>query len=333
MSSEWFYHVPHRQKVQEAPQVPLMSQIPGLSDLPKEEETEPHGVLIRDTDSKYIKLAKMGGRKNLLCFSQYKPSREPKKYPVPEWWGYKGTKPTEEQELELSKPRPRPAVPDYMVYQPFSAGETRSRSRSRIPFGQDGQSHWTRDEIAQHALRSSSHNVGRQIDVDKLLSETGMPFPKYKKLPSAAAGDISATHEAEPACLSKLLNYGYQRDWLAEREAQKKSDEDRRKLYAANLKATLSDRGYDVIGSGHEGQSPRHVEGIKKYQSPFPKSEMSSAASKRRSASEKRPWKTTSKTAHHAPLSAQESTKNLFKMKQFRDVPSKLDVPPMEAVY
>ena len=61
---------------------------------------------------------------------------------------------------------------------------------------------------------------------------------------------FSATNEEEPACLSKILNYGYQRDWLAERESQRKMDEERRKLYPANLKATLSDRGYDVIESG-----------------------------------------------------------------------------------
>ena len=62
---EWFYHVPQRKKgPNEPPPVPLMSQIPGLSDLPVEEQKEPHAVLIRDTDSNYIRLAKMGGRKS-----------------------------------------------------------------------------------------------------------------------------------------------------------------------------------------------------------------------------------------------------------------------------
>ena len=50
------------------PDMPPMSQIPGLSDLSKEEDATQQnanrGVLLRDSDSKYIKLAKMGGRKS-----------------------------------------------------------------------------------------------------------------------------------------------------------------------------------------------------------------------------------------------------------------------------
>ena len=43
--------------------VPITSQIPGLSDLPPEFDDKPREMYFKDTDSKYIRLAKQGGRK------------------------------------------------------------------------------------------------------------------------------------------------------------------------------------------------------------------------------------------------------------------------------
>ena len=83
---------------------------------------------------------------DLLYFKQGAPSSEPKKYPVPEWWGFKPTDQNEDE--DLSKPRAKPSVPDYMVHQAYMVSDDmqlNSRTRARVPFGQDGQSHWSRD--------------------------------------------------------------------------------------------------------------------------------------------------------------------------------------------
>lgn len=67
---DWFYHIPAaRPKNSSAVVVPIQSQIPGLSNIPedsitKENEQRFKRKWIRDTDSKYVKLAKAGGRKS-----------------------------------------------------------------------------------------------------------------------------------------------------------------------------------------------------------------------------------------------------------------------------
>ncbi|XP_075244216.1 uncharacterized protein C7orf57-like isoform X3 [Convolutriloba macropyga] len=313
MSSDWFYHAPQRRRERgtspdSRPEMPPMSQIPGLSDLPAETEPsgKPSGVLIRDTDSKYIKLAKMGGRKNLLYFKQGAPSSEPKKYPVPEWWGFKPTDQNEDE--DLSKPRAKPSVPDYMVHQAYMVSDDmqlNSRTRARVPFGQDGQSHWSRD-----ANNVRNPNNIRSIDVDKLLSETGMPFPNAKG-------------EEEPAMLSKLLNYGYQRDWLMEREEQRRQDEERKRLYSHNLRYTLSQKGYDVQPTLSQAQ----IEGANQ-EKPAPGPVEAVGKSKSQTTTASKPWRTTSKTAHHGPV----TNSSLYKMKRFEKIPSRVNAAATPSV-
>ena len=72
--TDWFYHAP-RTNVTEKPEKALpVSQIPGIGDL-DHTPVDPHEDIhlrrkwIRETDSKYVKLAKEGGRKGkyFLC--------------------------------------------------------------------------------------------------------------------------------------------------------------------------------------------------------------------------------------------------------------------------
>ena len=77
---------------------PPLSQIPGLSNeahLPPEDQ--PKGLWIKETDSRYVQLAKQGGRADLLCTNTPEPpSEEPVGYPRVDWY-YDA--PTQEQEL------------------------------------------------------------------------------------------------------------------------------------------------------------------------------------------------------------------------------------------
>merc|ERR1712226_1717098 len=124
------------------------------------------------------------------------------------------------------------------------------------------------------------------VDVDRLLATTGMPFPKYKKLPSFPVNQYSAKSECEDATLSKILNYGYQREWLQEREAQRRQDEERRRLYAHNLRENLSQKYHNTSASQamHVDHSANAVNSTHQHQttrkSSPTKSSKASAASK-----------------------------------------------------
>ena len=58
----WFYHAPPKQRHTDPVPVPPASQIPLLSDLgPPPPPEIPQRKWIKDSDSKYIQLAKQGG--------------------------------------------------------------------------------------------------------------------------------------------------------------------------------------------------------------------------------------------------------------------------------
>ena len=74
---------------------PPASQIPGIGGLkdefanPENDDRHFRRKWIRDTDSKYIKLAKGGGRKNLLVFrSPPAKAEEPVPYPRVDWFDH-----------------------------------------------------------------------------------------------------------------------------------------------------------------------------------------------------------------------------------------------------
>ena len=92
---DWYYHAPSKRTTKSPKPVPAASQIPGIGGLkdelanPESDDRHFRRKWIRDTDSKYIKLAKGGGRKNLLTFSSppAKPE-EPVGYPRVDWFDH-----------------------------------------------------------------------------------------------------------------------------------------------------------------------------------------------------------------------------------------------------
>ena len=68
--------------------VPPPSQIPGLSNVPPEAPaTESFRGMIKDSDSPYVRLAKQGGRTDLLVIRENKPPPpQPKGYPKVDWY-------------------------------------------------------------------------------------------------------------------------------------------------------------------------------------------------------------------------------------------------------
>ena len=100
---DWFYHAPSKKSSKSAKPAPPASQIPGIGGLkdelanPEQDDRHFRRKWIRDTDSKYIKLAKAGGRKNLLAFrSPPTKADEPVPYPRVDWFDHD---PPEEEDL------------------------------------------------------------------------------------------------------------------------------------------------------------------------------------------------------------------------------------------
>ncbi|KAM4689262.1 uncharacterized protein C7orf57 homolog isoform 2-T2 [Discoglossus pictus] len=143
---EWFYHAPSKQSEKASEVViPPTSQIPGLSDL-----SEPHNEAvngsrrkwIRDTDSDYVKLAKRGGRPDLLKQVPTTAKRNPAmSYSLPDWYTHERVTPTPGQ-ADGQKSN----MPDYMVHKASDVEQNENKYEGkRGPFDFDQKSVWQRD--------------------------------------------------------------------------------------------------------------------------------------------------------------------------------------------
>ncbi|XP_078369507.1 uncharacterized protein C7orf57 homolog [Oculina patagonica] len=174
----WYcYYVPSRRRKQQdskaARRIPI-SQVPDLTkEAPKESTNLKEKKYVRhilETDSKYLKLAKTGGRRNLLCYRENEgKNTAPKEYKVPEWYYHDDGKGKEVKELSEEEKHKRYKVtygkrsyktsdkskvyerPDYMTHlEPeelrISLGES-ERIPDRPIFGYDSFTIWKRNEL------------------------------------------------------------------------------------------------------------------------------------------------------------------------------------------
>ncbi|XP_011380034.1 uncharacterized protein C7orf57 homolog [Pteropus vampyrus] len=167
-SPDWYYHLPAKRS-EKAVDVPPASQIPGLSEL----RDPPNGHVlgtrrywIKETDSEYVKLAKQGGRPDLLMhlvpgtgsgMGTRKGSAVT--YSLPDWYVHHSKPPTADQ-----RPVPAVHVPDYMVYEEFNpdpaAGHYESR---RGPFDFDVKTVWQREAEELEEKRKVTAAVARGL--------------------------------------------------------------------------------------------------------------------------------------------------------------------------
>lgn len=174
----WYcYYVPSRRKETQdskpVRRIPI-SQVPDLTKEASKESADlkekKNVIRVLETDSKYVKLAKTGGRKNLLCYRENeRKNSAPKEYKVPEWYYHDDGKDKEVKELSEEEKHKRYKVtygkrsyktlikskiyerPDYMTHlEPeelrMSLGES-DRIPDRPIFGYDSFSIWKRDEM------------------------------------------------------------------------------------------------------------------------------------------------------------------------------------------
>ncbi|RMX55059.1 hypothetical protein pdam_00007275 [Pocillopora damicornis] len=199
-TQDWYYHAPSKRVVQPAKPAPAASQIPGIGGLP-DELANPEGddrhfrrKWIRDTDSKYIKLAKGGGRKNLLTFrSPQVKAEEPVPYPRVEWFDHEHP----EEEVDESSHE--------FVVQNEEENKEKKQGYQVLP-------EWyvhVHDVPADDEIVTGSYRSKRPI----------MGFDNLSKW----------QRENEQVDFKHLMSMGYQRDWLQEQKQKTKEEKGEKK--------------------------------------------------------------------------------------------------------
>ncbi|XP_078621682.1 uncharacterized protein C7orf57-like [Branchiostoma floridae x Branchiostoma japonicum] len=227
---DWFYHAPLKSKKDSAQvAVPPASQIPGLSqlppDMPYDDDPAAKRKWIRDTDTKYIKLAKQGGRQDLLRYrSPPDRTKGPVPYPRVDWFDH--DVPQEEEE----EPLPRTfALPEYMVHEEFIPSPQRQiEGKKRAPFSTDSKTVWQRDDTDPTDKRVRLPEIKRP----QRRHKQKMPPPpaevkqERRKQPAALKDHFAPKSrfppvphpgKEDPVSFGKLLSMGYQRDWISKR--------------------------------------------------------------------------------------------------------------------
>lgn len=249
-TQDWYYHAPSKRVVQPAKPAPPASQIPGIGGLP-DELANPEGddrhfrrKWIRDTDSKYIKLAKGGGRKNLLTFrSPQVKAEEPVPYPRVEWFDHEH--PEEEvdesshefvvqnEEENKEKKQGYQVLPEWYVHVhdvPADDEIVTGSYRSKRPImGFDNLSKWQRDskDAKQNPNNVRLPPLKKIHKVDKRYEE----LKAAQRIAPQAQGRHARLPkiENEQVDFKHLMSMGYQRDWLQEQKQKTKEEKGEKK--------------------------------------------------------------------------------------------------------
>ena len=236
MEEIWYcYYVP-RQKPDSKPiqRVPI-SQVPDLTNettrLVTENKYRNVGRVL-ETDSKYVKLAKTGGRKNLLCYKENERENSgPKRYEVAAWY-YHDSDMDKEKELSEEERHNRynvtygkrcykisqlekPIVyqrPDYMTHLESEELIMSLGASHRIPdrpiFGFDRLSFWKRDEeeksnkLPPLVVNENARENSAQLGSPKKF----VPTKKKVKLPKSSKKFQLSNNR-------KLFSSGYATEW------------------------------------------------------------------------------------------------------------------------
>ncbi|XP_054427259.1 uncharacterized protein C7orf57 homolog [Pteronotus mesoamericanus] len=223
---DWYYHLPVRRS-EKAVDAPPVSQIPGLSVL----RDPPHGhtpgtrrCWVKETDSEYVKLAKQGGRPDLLVHlaPEMALGTGTRKgslaaHSLPDWYIHHSKPPTGSQRQVLAA-----CVPDYMVHEEFhptlADGGYESR---RGPFDFDMKTVWQREA---EELEKEKKKVRLPAINSKNPSKAGTPLgPKEPAGSRLSFPPMPGQKTSSPTNFSKLISNGYKDEWLQRRPEVDKS--------------------------------------------------------------------------------------------------------------
>ncbi|CAN2389681.1 Chromosome 7 open reading frame 57, partial [Pristimantis euphronides] len=237
---EWFYHVPFKQtEMKTKGSIAPISQISGLSDL-----AEPHNELknegnkrwIKKTDSEYVKLAKQGGRPDLLKHIDPPMKIQQISYAPPDWYSHEPlTIPPESAVAPLRN------VPDYMIHEEFSQQRNDEKYKvKRGPFDFDQKTMWQRDLEDNEKENSCDIKVKLPAINPKPMnanavnaSEKGPSSTKSKgdKLGKKCFFPPMPKNKNDSINIGKLLSNGYEDEW-------KHGEQNTKPIQKAKMKGT-----------------------------------------------------------------------------------------------
>ncbi|KAM6156384.1 uncharacterized protein C7orf57 homolog [Erethizon dorsatum] len=226
---DWYYHLPAKRS-EKAVGAPPASQIPGLSNLGDSQDRNVLGARrywIKDTDSEYVKLAKQGGRPDLLKhLAPGSRKGSPVAYALPDWYVHHSKPPTASQ-----RPVPVVAMPDYMVYEEFHPSRANGSYESRRgPFDFDMKTVWQRE--AEEL--DDKKKVRLPAINSKHLSKVGTPVgPRDPAGSRLSFPPMPGQKTTSPTNFSKLISNGYKDEWLQQQQAD--SDKRTRKMSRASV--------------------------------------------------------------------------------------------------
>lgn len=176
---------------------------------------------IRESDSKYIKLAKQRGRKDLLQIRERPPpGKEAKPYPRVDWFDH-----NPEQDQQDDSTVRKVYLPDYMVHEEYNPEtyvdeqEGKRPPPRRPPFSlQDKMTVFQRegDSVTDkmHVKLPEIKPTGRRPPKKDKGKKEDSKSQSQKRYPNAP---VSHDKQEKPA-MGKLLNFGYQHEWYDQRE-------------------------------------------------------------------------------------------------------------------
>lgn len=260
---DWYYHLPAKRS-EKPVDAPPASQIPGLSDL----GDSPSGNLpgarrywIKETDSEYVKLAKQGGRPDLL--KHFPPGTStmgtPMAYSLPDWYIHHSKPPT-----AMQRPVPVVSMPDYMVYEEFNPKQANGSYESRRgPFDFDMKTVWQREA---EELEKTKKKVKLPAIHSKNPSKVGTPpGPKEPAGSRLSFPPMPGQKASSPTNFSKLISNGYKDEWL-----QQRADLDKRTMKVAATRSSAEPQGPEDTESRQEPEVPEGSERVPESPPPSP---------------------------------------------------------------
>lgn len=225
----WFYHAPEKKRVNvDRVEYPAPSQIPGIGyeDPTLLEKEEVQEMMFKETDSKYIRMAKLGGRKDLLQFNPERygeKSKEPKGYNRSDWFYLEDNRLEDEEKKEAEKREWEFLLPEYMVHKGYQASFSNPAtppSRGKVPYHTD--KNMTDNEREAREGRSATDKMTVKIPEVRRpgygVRNEKPPVAVQKTLEAPKRGRrVTTTHneKSDPTSMQKLMGGEYGREWQA----------------------------------------------------------------------------------------------------------------------
>ncbi|KAL4670019.1 hypothetical protein H8959_008573 [Pygathrix nigripes] len=169
---------------------------------------------IKETDSEYVKLAKQGGRPDLL--KHFAPGTRKGSlvaYSLPDWYIHHSKPPTANQQEVRAV-----SMPDYMVHEEFNPDQANgSYAFRRGPFDFDMKTVWQREA---EELEKEKKKLRLPAIDSKYLSKADTQLgPKDPTGSRLSFPPMPGQKNSSPTNFSKLISNGYKDEWLQQQRA------------------------------------------------------------------------------------------------------------------